>query len=153
MSPFQLLFAVFLLVPMVEIYLLIKVGSLIGAGWTVFLVVFTAVLGAWLVRAQGVSTFGRVQAMLNRGELPAVEMFEGLFILVAGALLLTPGFFTDAVGFAFLVPPLRRLAITAMLRRGIIHTGGPGGRHGRGPRGPRSQGPRTLEGEYRELDD
>jgi UPF0716 protein FxsA len=149
MRPFQLLFAVFLLVPLVEIYLLIKVGSLIGAGWTVFLVVFTAVVGAWLVRAQGLSTFGRVQAMLGRGELPAMEVFEGLFILVAGALLLTPGFFTDAVGFACLVPPLRRAAISAMLRRGIIHTAGPGGPHGQ--RHP--HGPRTLEGEFREIDD
>ena len=110
-------FLIFLLVPLVEIYFLIKVGSLVGAGWTIILVVFTAVLGAFLVRAQGFAVFTRVQLQLAKGHLPALEMLEGLLLFVAGALLLTPGFFTDAVGFVFLLPPLRRKIITHLITR------------------------------------
>ena len=110
-------FLIFLLVPLVEIYFLIKVGSLVGAGWTIILVVFTAVLGAFLVRAQGFAVFTRVQLQLAKGHLPALEMLEGLLLFVAGTLLLTPGFFTDAVGFVFLVPPLRRKIITHLIAR------------------------------------
>jgi len=113
---FRILFLVFLVVPLVEIYLLIKVGGLIGALPTVFLVVFTAVLGAFLLRMQGLSTLARVQAALARGELPAMEILEGAVLLVAGALLLTPGFFTDTLGFLALVPNIRRAALRALLR-------------------------------------
>jgi len=98
MPVFRYLFLLFLLVPLVEIYFLIQVGKVIGAGWTVFFVVFTAVLGAALLRVQGLSTLNRVQRSLERGRLPAVELLEGLMLLVAGALLLTPGFVTDAIG-------------------------------------------------------
>jgi UPF0716 protein FxsA len=153
MSGFQLLFLVFLLVPVIEIYLLVKVGSLIGAGWTVFCVVFTAVVGAWLVRLQGLGTMARVQNTLQHGELPAMEMLEGMMIFLAGALLITPGFFTDTVGFLLLVPPLRRKLALALLRRGIIQPAGGPGPHA-GPGGPHAgHGSRTLEGEYKELDD
>ena len=117
MSPFQLLFVVFLLVPLIEIWLLIQVGSVIGAGWTIFLVVLTAVLGATLVRAQGLSTYGRIQATLARGQMPALEMLEGLALFLAGALLLTPGFFTDAVGFLLLFPPTRIWLVSRMASR------------------------------------
>jgi len=96
MRPFQILFLLFLLIPLLEIYLLIKVGGIIGALPTVFIVVFTAVLGAWLLRIQGLSTLMRVRSTLAQGGIPAVEMLEGAVLLVAGALLLTPGFFTDA---------------------------------------------------------
>ncbi len=155
MSALQILFTVFLLVPLVEIYLLVQVGGLIGAGWTVFLVVFTAILGAWLVRIQGIATLGRVQATLQRGELPAIEMLEGLLILVAGALLLTPGFFTDGVGFIFLVPGLRRALVVPLLRRGFIRPadGGPPRSAGPGTPGEERRSSRTLEGDYRRMDD
>ena len=103
-----LLILLFLAVPFIEIWLLIKVGVVIGAGWTIFLVVATAVIGAALVRAQGLSTFGRIQQEMAAGRLPAEEVLQGLFLLVSGALLVTPGFFTDAVGFALLIPPVRR---------------------------------------------
>jgi UPF0716 protein FxsA len=114
----KFLFLVFLIVPIIEIYFLITVGSAIGAGLTIALIIFTALLGAFLVRAQGFSTFVRVQQQLGKGELPAIEILEGLFLLVAGALLLTPGFLTDAVGFAFLTPPLRRWIIKRSLVSG-----------------------------------
>jgi UPF0716 protein FxsA len=143
------LFLLFLLVPLFEIYLLLEVGSVIGVGWTIFAVVFTAILGAALVRLQGFATLNRVRSQLDRGELPAMELFEGVFLLVAGALLLTPGFFTDAIGFACLTPPLRRLVIRYMIQRGVIHQQrGPGGG------GPSRPGPgEPLEGQYRRVDD
>lgn len=143
---FRLLFILFLAVPLIEIYILIKVGGLIGAIPTIFLVVFTAVLGALMLRWQGFTTLQRVRGMLARGEIPAVEMLEGAVLLVSGALLLTPGFFTDAVGFLCLVPPLRRAAIQWFISRHIVGGGGPGGssrerRHHPG-------GHRTIEGEF-----
>jgi len=104
----QILFLFFLIVPFVEIYVLLEVGSLIGAFPTIFLVVFTAVLGAWLLRRQGFVTWQRFQANLQQGAIPAYEMIEGPILLVGGALLLTPGFFTDILGFACLIPSLRR---------------------------------------------
>lgn len=139
---FRILFLVFLVVPLVEIYLLIKVGGLIGALPTVFLVVFTAVLGAFLLRMQGLSTLARVQAALARGELPAMEILEGAVLLVAGALLLTPGFFTDTLGFLALVPNIRRAALRALLRRlqGRLFPHPPPGA---------GEGPRVLDGEWR----
>lgn len=144
------LFIIFLLVPLFEIYLLLEVGSIIGVGWTIFAVVFTAILGAALVRMQGFSTLNRIRTQMDQGQLPAVELFEGVFLLVAGALLLTPGFFTDAIGFACLTPPFRRAVIHYLIRRGtIVHSGsGPGGP---GPSGPAPGEP--LEGQYRRMDE
>lgn len=139
---------------MLEIYLLIKVGSVIGALPTVGLVVFTAVLGAWLIRLQGFSTLARVRSTMERGGIPAVEMLEGAVLMVAGALLLTPGFFTDTLGFLCLIPPLRR----KMIRWALSHLFMPGGGFG-GPKGSgggfsdHHQGPRTIEGEFHREDD
>ncbi len=145
---FRLFFILFLLVPLIEIYLLIKVGGIIGALPTVFLVVFTAVLGALLLRHQGLYTYARVQQSMARGELPAMPMLEGMVLLVCGALLLTPGFFTDTIGFLGLIPPLRKWLILKVLERGVIHTMGPRpGSH------RRDDGPQTLEGEYRREDE
>ena len=98
----------FLIIPFIEIYVLLAVGSVIGAFPTIFMVVFTAVLGAWLLRRQGFATWQRFQSNLQNGQIPAYEMIEGPILLVGGALLLTPGFFTDMLGFACLVPALRR---------------------------------------------
>jgi UPF0716 protein FxsA len=124
MFSFRVLFLLFLIVPFVEIYLLIEIGSIIGAPWTIFFVVFTAALGALLVRRQGLSALHRVQSSVNSGGLPAMEMVEGLFLLVAGALLLTPGFFTDAIGFIFLTPPLRRKIAIGIARKGATFAAG-----------------------------
>lgn len=108
MKSFRSIFLLVLLVPFVEIYLLLKVGGIIGAFPTIFLVVFTAALGAGLLRQQGFATFQRLQANLAQGTIPAYEMIEGPIILVGGILLLTPGFITDILGFACLIPQLRR---------------------------------------------
>lgn len=147
---FRIFFVLFLIIPLLEIYLLIKVGGIIGALPTVFMVVFTAVLGVLLLRHQGVYTLAKVQSAMSRGELPTMAMLEGVVLIISGALLLTPGFFTDAIGFLGLIPSLRRRLILAVLERGIISSM----HHGPGPRGTgEGQGPRTLEGDYRREDD
>jgi len=102
----------FLVIPIIEVYLLIEVGGIIGAGWTILLIVLTAIIGVNLLRQQGMSTLMRANQSMSRGQLPAMEMMEGLFLAVGGALLITPGFFTDAIGFICLLP---------FTRRGIIH--------------------------------
>jgi UPF0716 protein FxsA len=141
------LFLLFLLIPLFEIWFLIKVGGIVGAGWTIFLVVATAVIGAGLVRTQGLSAIGRIQRELAEGGLPADELLQGVFLLVAGALLLTPGFFTDAIGFSLLVPPVRR-----WLARRLFLGGGRFAFQVNRPPGDPAQKKRPLEGEYRRED-
>lgn len=144
------LLILFLLVPLLEIYLLLEVGGVIGVGWTIFAVVFTAVVGAALVRWQGFSTINRIRRQLQQKHLPAVELFEGAFLLAAGALLLTPGFFTDALGFACLTPPIRRAVIHYLMRRGTVSYPADGAH---GPARPGSKPGAPLEGQYRRTDD
>lgn len=108
---FPILLIAFIVVPVAEIALLIRVGAAIGAGTTVLIVIFTAILGAYLVRQQGFATINAVQNEINQGRMPALQMAEGVALLFAGAVLLTPGFFTDALGFALLTPPIRRSVI------------------------------------------
>ncbi len=122
MNPFGTLLLLFLIVPLAEIYLLIKAGGAIGALNTVALVVFTAVVGAWLLRLQGLATLRRVQLSLEQGELPETALIEGVMLLLAGALLLTPGFITDIVGFVLLVPSSRVALAQALLARGVLKT-------------------------------
>ena len=106
--------------PIIEIYLLIQVGQVIGAGWTIFLVVATAVIGVALLKIQGLSTLNRAQQKMQANELPAREIMEGMGLVVAGALLLTPGFFTDAVGFFLLFPPTRIWLVSAVAARMVV---------------------------------
>jgi len=148
MFSFRTLLALFLIVPIIEIYLLIQVGGVIGAIPTVFLVVFTAVLGALLLRQQGFATLRRVQESMARGELPALQLLEGVLLLFGGALLLTPGFFTDAIGFVCLVPRLRQGLIRWLMSRGVLNFTA-----GRSPH-ESHQGPRTIDGEsWRDKDE
>ena len=155
----RILFLLFLSIPIIEIYLLIQVGEVIGALPTIFIVVFTAVLGVALLRWQGLVTLTRVQAALARGELPAQELLEGALLLVAGALLLTPGFFTDTIGFFLLIPPLRQSLAQSLLLRGMFQVGG-GVRRGGFSDGNTYEGqpgetgePRVIEGEYKRRND
>lgn len=140
--PLRLLFALFILVPLLEMYLLIKVGGVIGAMPAILLVIFAAVLGVALLRAQGIATLQRVQQSLARGEVPALEMLEGAVLFVGAVLLLTPGFLTDAIGLLCLVPRFRRYAVTRLLRR----YAGVGAVRG-GRKDPRN-GPRIIEGDF-----
>ena len=127
---FPLVVFFFLAVPIIEIYLLIQVGQVIGAGWTVLMVVLTAVIGVWLLKIQGLSTLTRAQRRLQENELPAREILEGMALVVAGAFLLTPGFFTDTIGFLLLFPPTRiwlaslaasRMVVAASVQAQSIH--------------------------------
>ena len=146
MNPMHWLFIFFLLVPPLEIYLFITVGSWIGPAATVLMVVATAILGVYLLRLQGFSTLQRVRAALDRGQSPAAEMLEGVVLLVAGVLLVTPGFFTDSLGFLALIPGLRRAIVTWFMNRNVSL----GRREGADPSVQNSQ---TIEGEFRREDD
>ena len=124
MKVFQVLFLIVLIIPFAEIYLLLQVGGIIGALPTIFLVVFTAALGAWLLRRQGFATFRRFQENLAQGVIPAYEMIEGPIILLGGILLLTPGFITDVLGFACLIPPLRKKIAQYIIENHLLQAGG-----------------------------
>ena len=146
------LFLAFIGVPLIEIALFIQVGGAIGLGYTLLIVVLTAILGTWLVRSQGIAALADLQRSFNELQNPAEPLAHGAMILFSGALLLTPGFFTDAVGFALLVPGVRR-SVFNWLRTRISVTEfsvGPGP-------DPRSAGPAgddgdVIEGEFTEAD-
>ncbi|WP_135502774.1 FxsA family protein [Roseovarius aestuariivivens] len=111
------LFVAFLVVPLIEIALFIQVGGWIGLWPTLGIVVLTAILGTWLVRTQGRLAIGRLRSSLDKLDDPTEPLAHGAMILIAGALLLTPGFFTDAVGFALLTPGIRQAAFTYLHKR------------------------------------
>ena len=117
---FYILLLLFIVVPVAEIMLLINVGGAIGPLRTILVVIFTAFLGAYLVRQQGFATLFKVQEEMNAGRVPAMQMGEGILLLFAGAVLLTPGFITDAVGFILLVPKVRQAIIKWIAKKGII---------------------------------
>lgn len=147
LSPGLVLLLVFVAAPLVELYLLIEVGSVIGALPTIALSVLTALLGGALVRLQGFRVLFRAQASLEKREVPAFELLEGALLLLVGLALLLPGFVTDAIGFLLLIPPLRRRLILRWLAtRGGLAPAEP--EHKDGAR--RSE--RILEGEYRRED-
>jgi UPF0716 protein FxsA len=154
----------FIAIPIIEIAVFIQVGGVIGLGWTIALIVLTAVLGSIALRLQGLATLSRARSLMDRGELPAKELFDGLCLVVAGALLLTPGFVTDTIGALLFLPPVRDLLRREFGRRLVV--AGPGGAAGgfsaggfsaAGPgRGPRRGGARdagVIEGEFVEIED
>ncbi|UFS71011.1 FxsA family protein [Geomonas sp. RF6] len=106
---FSRLFLVFLIVPVIEIYLLIKVGSVIGGVPTVLALLLISAIGAYLVKSQGLKTFSMIRSELGHGHLPAAQLLDAFLILVGGLLLMTPGFFTDFLGIFFLIPATRIL--------------------------------------------
>ena len=114
---FPVLALIFIAVPVIEIFLLIQVGQVIGAWWTIGLVILTAIIGVRLLKIQGISTLMRAQEKMQSGNMPAQEMLEGIGLIVAGAFLLTPGFFTDGFGFCLLIPPIRRVMVNAIVAR------------------------------------
>jgi UPF0716 protein FxsA len=132
----------FTAVPILEMYLLISVGGYLGALPTIALVMLTAVVGVALLRWQGTSMLTRGMARMSSGTLPAQEIAEGMMLGISGALLLTPGFITDAFGFFLLFPPAR-LLILRLLKRRLKVVGMPP----ESPRQPGSPG-ETIEGEF-----
>ncbi len=147
MNFIRILFLFFLIVPFIEIYLLLQLGGIIGVLPTIFMVVFTAILGAWLLRKEGFATWQRFQNTLAQGQIPAREMIEGPILLVGGALLLTPGFFTDIMGFACLIPAARGKIASYVMENYLIKTGAGF------PPGESNTHHQVIEGEYRKEKD
>jgi len=143
---FLLLLGLFVGVPLLELALLIEVGGRIGALPTIALCLLTAAMGGILVRSQGGQVIATLKRQLDRGRLPVEEAFHGLCILVAGLLLLTPGFVTDVIGFALLVPPLRRFLYEFLGRRVEVGIRDPRERRG-GPEPP------VIDVDYEEIDE
>jgi len=139
-----LLFLLFVGVPIAEIAVFIEAGAAIGVMPTLAIVIATAFAGTWLLRAQGLATFAKAQAAMNEGQVPVEQMVHGLFLAVAGILLLTPGFITDTAGLLLFVPSIRlalgKKILRALMVRGQVHVYGAG--PGRDPRtGPGGQPP------------
>lgn len=150
--------------PIVEIALLIKVGGAIGWLQTILIVIGTAILGSFMLRQQGLATLMKARQRLDSGQVPAEQMLEGLMLVFGGALLLTPGFVTDTVGFLCLIPQTRQLLATWVRRRGLIAVAGgtASGRPGTsesaeyrsrpGPRRQTGDQPDIIDGEFRRED-
>ena len=150
----------FIVIPLVELYFIIVVGGAIGAFWTVILVLMTAVIGVNLLRIQGMSTLSRAQQSMAQGQIPAMEMMEGVALAVAGVLLITPGFITDSIGFLCLIPASRQAIIKFIMARATMYTRFNGFQSSHHQQKPGSESPgakrpkvgRTIEGEYRRED-
>ena len=110
-----ILFLLFIVIPIIEITVLINVGGLIGVWPTVGLVLLSAFIGVNMLRMQGLSTLSRAQNKMNAGQIPGQEMVEGIVLAVGGALLITPGFVTDIMGFSCLVPFIRKAIVRRLL--------------------------------------
>lgn len=132
MRTFPLFAILFFAIPLLEIYFLIQVGEVIGALPTILLVVLTAVIGAFLLRQQGLSTLARFQTSMAQGQMPATALLEGVMLIIGGALLMTPGFFTDAIGFACLLPFSRQWLAKRMMGRVTMGRFGAGAEQGGG---------------------
>ena len=145
------LFLAFLLVPLIEIGLFVTVGGAIGLWPTLGIVILTAILGTALVRSQGVAAMGRIKRSIDELSDPSAPLADGAMILFSGALLLTPGFFTDAVGFALLIPGVRAWVFRQAAARVKVRTFSAGG-PGRARPHPRA-GQDVVEGDYTVVDE
>lgn len=155
---FPVLLLLFIFVPIIEIGLFIQVGGFLGLWPTIGLVLITAFVGASLVRSQGIQTLLSVQSRLQQGEMPAQQIVEGVMLAVAGVLLLTPGFMTDALGMLVLLPAPRAKLAQELMKRVKIHSMSSSHFHsqggydqnpfGQGPFSSEQNGGNTFEGEY-----
>ncbi len=151
-----------LCVPLLELYVIIRVAGGMGTGSTILLLIAVSVIGAWMVRRSGLGVLNQIRVRLDRGELPTNELVDGLLILVAGALMLTPGFITDAVGLLLLFFPTRLVVRSLLVRHFTkkinLHgwttaPGGPGGPGGFGFGSSRRGQPRPGGPDVRDVDD
>jgi UPF0716 protein FxsA len=128
---FGRVFLTIFVLALVEVMVLAAVADFIGWPITILMVVVTALLGTALFRSQGLQTWQRLNQRMNQGEMPGRELAEGMMLLLGGAFLITPGFITDALGFALLLPFSRRAMADYLVRKGTLQTfatrGGPGG--------------------------
>ena len=114
------IFLLFLFIPLIEIAAFIEIGGRIGLGATILLVVTTAIIGTILLRRQGTETMQSLRASLSNGKFPANALFDGFCLVIAGALLITPGFFTDIIGMVLFIPPFRKFLRKILIDKGII---------------------------------
>ena len=135
----QKILTIFIVVPLLEMFILIKVGNTIGAFSTVFLVVLTATIGIMLLKYEGLATLTRLRQKLSLRERPDTELVEGIMLLVGGALLLTPGFVTDLIGFSCLIPRSRRPIAVWLARKVTAHNE---------KASHQGNKPKIIEGEY-----
>ena len=155
MAPLLLL--AFIGVPIIEIAVLIQVGGWIGLWPTLGLILLTAIVGSLELRSQGLATVAKLREQMDRGELPAQTLFDGVCLLFAGALLLTPGFVTDVVGFSLFFPPMRAfLRVTVgryVAQRAEMHVfrGGEAGNSGGGPGGFRRRDDGIVDVDYEDV--
>jgi UPF0716 protein FxsA len=115
--PLLALLAIFIVVPLAELYVILKVGDAIGALWTIALLAADSVLGSLLLRAQGRSVWRRFNEALAAGRMPHREVMDGVLVIFGGAFLITPGFLTDIVGLILLIPPTRAIVRRLVVRR------------------------------------
>lgn len=155
-----LLVVVFVALPLAEIYVIIQVGHVIGALWTILLLVADAAFGAWLVKHEGRRAFGALRGALASGRMPAGEIADGALILIGGTLMITPGFITDVLGILCVLPltrPVGRRLLSDVIRRRLVAaptmapfghwpSGGPGAGDQRGPRQQSSPAPDVVQG-------
>lgn len=148
------LFLAFVSVPLIEIALFIQIGGAIGLWPTLLIVVLTAMLGTFLVRNQGAMAMGKLQRSFSELNDPTEPLAHGAMILISGALLLTPGFFTDAVGFALLMPPVRVAVFNYLRKRVKVQSFSMGSTHHTSTRHqPGEHGPADIiDGEFTEVD-
>ena len=131
------LFTAFIVVPLIEIYVLIQVGQVIGPWWTILLLILDSLFGTWLIRREGGKAWLALRVALESGRMPARELADGALILVGGTLMLTPGFVTDALGILLILPftrPVARRLLTQVVTRRLL--AGQTTRPGPGPGGP-----------------
>jgi len=131
------LFVAFIVVPLVEIYVLIQVGQVIGPWWTILLLILDSLFGTWLIRREGGRAWLALRVALESGRMPARELADGALILVGGTLMLTPGFVTDAFGILLILPftrPAARRMLTQLVSKRLL--AGYTTRPGPGPGGP-----------------
>lgn len=141
----------FILVPLIEIAMFIQVGGAIGLWPTLGIVILTAFLGTYLVRSQGAAALGQLRSSFSDLRDPTEPLVHGAMILFAGALLLTPGFFTDAVGFALLVPAVRKAAYKAIRARVSVHSFGTPGQGQEHRQNPPYRQDDVIDGEFYEI--
>jgi UPF0716 protein FxsA len=155
----RFLFIFFIIIPLIEMSLLFAVSDQIGGLATLSLVVLTAVIGVQILKQQGLATLSRANQRMAAGELPAQEILEGMMLAGAGALLLTPGFITDAIGFCLLAGPIRRAIAAKLIRLGIATKMSSSGAAGftvfssgsvRTKSNPPGSRPEVVEGEFTE---
>ncbi|MEI2818936.1 MAG: FxsA family protein [Marmoricola sp.] len=146
--PWWMLLIAFVLVPLIEIYVIIQIGQVIGPWWTILLLIADSIFGTWLIKREGSKAWSALHVALNSGRMPANELADGALILVGGTLMLTPGFITDGFGMLFILPftrPIARGLLAQVIGRklgGVVP-----GFDAFGPRNNNHPGPDVVQGD------